>query len=234
MNLNLTKKPKNVRIIEGFPGFGLVAVIASEYLVNHLNCELIGRYYFEELPASVAIHQEHILQPVGIFYNKSNNLIIISSVSGATGVEWKAADVVLEIAKQLSAKEIISLEGVGSQEANSGRVFYYSDNKMNKSKLDKIGLTPMKEGIIMGPTAAILLKDNFPTTCLFAETESNIPDSKAAAKIIEILDKYVGLKVDYKGLLKQAQEFEAKVSGIMDKTKQAQKEIDMKKMSYVG
>lgn len=184
----LTKKPKGVRIIEGFPGFGLVAVIAAEYMVNHLKCEMIGRYHFEELPASIAIHRGHILQPVGIFYNKKNNIVIVSSVTGAAGVEWKAAEIVLDIAKQLNAKEIISLEGVGSESPSSERVFYYSKNEINKKKLEKIGAIDLKEGIIMGPTAAVLLKSKKPTTCLFAEAESNLPDSKAAAKIIETLE----------------------------------------------
>lgn len=230
----LTKKPKGVRIIEGFPGFGLVAVIAAEYMVNHLKCEMIGRYHFEELPASIAIHRGHILQPVGIFYNKKNNIVIVSSVTGAAGVEWKAAEIVLDIAKQLNAKEIISLEGVGSESPSSERVFYYSKNEINKKKLEKIGAIDLKEGIIMGPTAAVLLKSKKPTTCLFAEAESNLPDSKAAAKIIETLDRYLNLKLDYSSLLKQAEEYEQKVSGILESSKRSQKQSDLKKMSYVG
>jgi len=75
MQVKLTKKPKNARLIEGFPGFGLVGVIASEFLVNHLKCERIGRYYFEKLPATVALHNEHVIQPVGIFYNKEKRLV---------------------------------------------------------------------------------------------------------------------------------------------------------------
>ena len=36
MKLILTKKPKKVTIVEGFPGFGLVATIACEFLLDHL------------------------------------------------------------------------------------------------------------------------------------------------------------------------------------------------------
>ena len=47
MKFELKKKPKNPTIIEGFPGFGLVGTIASEFLMSHLDCEQIGRFYFE-------------------------------------------------------------------------------------------------------------------------------------------------------------------------------------------
>ena len=45
----------------------------------------------------------------------------------------------------------------------------------------------------MGITSALMVtaKDNIPLTCLFAEAQTNMPDSKAAAKVIETLDKYL-------------------------------------------
>ena len=237
MKLSLKKKPKNPLIIEGFPGFGLIGTIATEYLIDHLDCELIGRYWFEDLPATIAIHQEKIVNPIGIFYNKENNLVIIHSISGSTGVEWKAADFILNLAKELGAKEIISLEGVGSPTmTGESKVFYYVNKDKLKNKLKNLEVQPLKEGIIMGITSALMVtaKENLPLTCFFAEAHTNLPDSKAAAKVIETLDKYLGLNVDYKPLLKQAEEFEDKLKGLMEKGVAAQKQQDRKTLSYVG
>ena len=36
MELILSKKPKGVTIVEGFPGFGLIGTIATEFLIEHL------------------------------------------------------------------------------------------------------------------------------------------------------------------------------------------------------
>ena len=171
------------------------------------------------------------------FYNKKNNIVIIHSISGSTGIEWKAADFILKIAKDLNAKEIISLEGVGSPTmANESKVFYYVNKEKTKDKLKNIDVQPLKEGIIMGITSALMVtaKDNIPLTCLFAEAQTNMPDSKAAAKVIETLDKYLGLNVDYKPLLKQAEEFENKLKKLMEKGVSAQKQQDRKTLSYVG
>jgi uncharacterized protein len=238
MKLELRKKPKNPIIIEGFPGFGLVGTIASEFLMSHLNCEQIGRFYFEDLPATVAIHDGKIIDPVTVSYNKKYNLVIIHSVSGANGIEWNAADIVLQVCKELNAKELVCLEGVGAagmtEDEEKTEAFYYSSSKESSKKLKSAGIQQLKEGIIMGVTSALLIKANIPITCIFSETHSNLPDSKAAAKIIEVLDKYLGLNIDYKPLLKQAEKFEEKLKSLLEKGVKAQEIKEKKSMSYVG
>jgi uncharacterized protein len=234
MDVKLSKKPKNPIVIEGFPGFGLIGTITTEFLVEHLDCELIGKYWFDNIPATIAIHQERVIQPVGIYYNKKYNLVIIHSIIGTQGTEWDASDMILSVCKQVGAKMLISLEGVGSMQTTTTNIFYYSSDSKIKKKLDDIGVKPLKEGIIMGVTSAVLVKTNLPTTCIFAETHSELPDSKAAASVIETIDKLLGLKVDPKPLLKQAEMFETKLKGLMQKSQEAQALKDKKQLSYVG
>ncbi|MBI4448969.1 proteasome assembly chaperone family protein, partial [Candidatus Woesearchaeota archaeon] len=206
--LLLSKRPKNVTILEGFPGFGLVATITTEYLLDHLKCEKIGSLYFEEMPASVAIHAGKIVEPVSFHYSKGYNLVIVHAITPVMGIEWKAAEVVNNLAKELTAKELICVEGVGSPEKTGERVFYYTNKDAVEKKLKTAGLTNLGEGIIIGVTGALMQKSIIPVTCLFAETHSNLPDSKAAANVIGVLDKYLGLDVDPKPLFKKAEEFE--------------------------
>ena len=61
-----------------------------------------------------------------------------------------------------------------------------------------------------------------------------MPDSKAAAHIVQALDNYLGLDVDVKPLLKQAVLFERKLKGIMQKGQKAQQVSEDKHLSYVG
>jgi uncharacterized protein len=236
MKIKLTKKPMNCKLIEGFPGFGLVGTIASEFLLEHLKFEKIGKIMNENVPATIAIHEGKVVEPLGIFYNKKYNLVLLHAVTASSGLEWKLADVVVDLAKQLKVKEIISLEGVGSSEqSTTSRVFYYTTNDKNKKKFEKSNTELLKEGIIIGVTGAILLRaENIPISCVFAETHSNLPDSKAAAKVIEALDKYLGLKVDYKPLLVQAEKFEGKLRGLLASGNKAQKMSEEKRLSYVG
>ncbi|MBI2139794.1 proteasome assembly chaperone family protein [Candidatus Woesearchaeota archaeon] len=236
MDIILEKKPKNPIVIEGFPGFGLVGTIATEFLIDHLECEQIGRIMLEEMPPMAAIHDGKVVEPLGIFYNKKHNIVMLHAITASSGFEWKLADALIQIAKQLDAREILSIEGVGSTGLKlSPDAFYYTNQNNKLDFLSHIGLKPLKEGIIMGVTGALLLKDKaFPKCAFFADTASNLPDSKAAARIIEALDKYLGLEIDYQPLLKQAEKFEEKLSGILEQSNKMQELSEKKKMSYVG
>lgn len=235
VKLKLKKIPKkNPVIIEGFPGFGLVGTITTEFLLKHLKCQKIGSYYFEEGPATIAIHKGEAVDPIAFFYNSKYNIVIVHSISPAAGKEFQAAEVVLELAKQTGAKEIICVEGVGSQQPEPGRTFYYTTNNQFAKKFKGMKVDNLGEGIIVGVTSAVLLKAPSKTSCIFAETQSSMPDSKAAAGVIKTLDGLLGLKVDPKPLLKQAEEFESKLKGIMSQAKAVQKEKDKKTLSYVG
>ena len=236
MEVKLWKKPKNCTIVEGFPGFGLVGTIASEFLIEHLKTEQIGKILFNDMPAMVAIHENKIVEPLGIFHNQKHNIVILHAITTPTHYEWEMADIIGKLASDLNAEEIISLEGVGSGEESEGsKVFYYSNNDKNAKLFEKAGIESLKEGIIIGVTGAILLRiEKTPVSCLFAETHTNLPDSKASAKIIEALDKYLGMDIDYKPLLEQAEKFEEKLKTILQKSQEAQEISDKKKLSYFG
>ncbi|MEK6875774.1 MAG: PAC2 family protein, partial [Nanoarchaeota archaeon] len=111
MQIKLSKKPKNCILIEGFPGFGLVGTIASEFLLEHLKFEQIGKIMSDDMPATVAIHEGKVVEPLGIFYNKKYKIVLLHAITASSGLEWKLADIVVDLAAKLNAKEVISLEG---------------------------------------------------------------------------------------------------------------------------
>jgi uncharacterized protein len=236
MEIKLFKKPKGVTIVTGFPGFGLVGTIATEFLLDHLDAEQIGKIWMDQLPAMIAVHEGKLVEPLGIFYHKRKNLVIIHGVTAIKGLEWKIADAVMKIALELKATEILCLEGVGSlQKTKEPNVFYFANRKETKRMLKKADCKDLNEGIIMGVTGSILIRaDKMDKACIFAETQSNLPDSNAAAKVVQVLDKYLGLKVDYKPLIQQAAKFEEKLKGIMQKGNDAEKMQQMKNLSYMG
>ena len=230
----LSKKPKNVIIIEGFPGLGLVGTITTEFLTEHLKTEKIGTVMIDDVPAIVAVHGSKIVEPITIHYNKEYNIVIVHAISLGKGLGWDIAEIIQDLATQLNAKEIISIEGVGSMKPTAdAQVYYYTTNKKANFKNTA---QPLKEGIIVGVTGALMARREnlkMPITALFAETISNLPDSKSSAAIIKVLDSYLGLDVDPKPLLKQAQEFEEKLKGIMANAKKTTNEFQ-KQPSYFG
>ncbi len=237
MKLVLKEKPKSPIIIEGFPGFGLVGTIATQFLIKHLNTKQIGYISAEGQVPITAVHDGKIIPPLSIFYDKKYNLVILHALTGVNGFEWEISDILDELCKELKCKEIISIEGIAAVSAEKTNVYFYSTEEGKKSKLSNLKLEPLKEGIVMGVSGALLLKQSLPLSCIFVESHVNIADSMAAAKIIEVLDRYLSLNVDFKPLLKTAQEFESKLKTIIMKNKELgemQKGSEKQQLGYIG
>jgi len=234
MRVELEKRPKNPIIIEGFPGFGFVSTITTEFLINHLKATQIGKIIMEEIPPVIAVQKGEIIEPIGIFYDKKYNLVILNAVASVNGYEWQIAKLVVDLAKALKAKEIVCVEGIGgpSEESNA---YYLTNMEKNVAYIKKkTNLERLKDGIIMGVTGALALHKSILTTSFFIETHTNLPDSRAAANAIGVLDKYLGLKLDPKPLIEQAERFETKIKDLLEKSKSATEMKQNKELSYLG
>lgn len=237
MEIKLNKKiDKDSIIIEGFPGIGLIGTITTEFLIEHLNAEFIGHFEYDDFPATAAIHKGELIHPMGVFYDKKNNLVILHTILNSIGLEWKISEAIIKLYDKIKAKQIISIEGVSSANPLKNiNMYYFSSNKKHSEKLKKMKLKPLVESIIVGVTSALLLKaEKQEITCIFAQTTSNLPDSKGAAKVIEVLDKFIDLNVDIKPLIKQAKLFETKLKSLLASAKPRTIKPDSQQMSYVG
>lgn len=243
MEIILDQKPKGPVVISGFPGIGMVGAIAAEFLTQHLDTKHIGRFFLDKSPAMVAIHEGKLIEPFGIYYSRKYNIIVVHSIVAVPGSEWQVAAALLEICKQVGAKELINIEGVGSSAAADGaapatvesKTYYYTTSPAKEKVLNKQKVALLTEGIIMGPTSAVLMKaGSLPVTCFFAETHTDMPDSNAAAQVIRALDGYLKLNVDYKPLLELATKFEQKLKILAAQSQKAEELRDKKAMSYVG
>lgn len=229
MKVVLSKRPEGVTIIEGFPGFGLVGPIVTEFLVDHLKPTLIGEFVYDELPATVAVHQGKLVRPMAVYYSPKYKLVILHTILNAKGFEWQIAEQIDVLAKQLKAKEVLSVEGVAIPPTEKGETLYCFGNE----KFEKLGAQTMQESIILGVTGALLLR-SANVSCIFAGTHSAVPDSMAASRVITFLDKYLGLQVDPQPLVAQAQLFEAKLKDLMSQQAKVVKQAEEKQLNYLG
>ena len=236
LKLELTQKiTTKPTLIEGFPGFGFVSTIATEFLIKHLNAKMIGRITSDKIQPIAAIHKGQVIHPIGIYYDKKNNLMIIQAVTPVDWLEWEIAETVEELCKQVKVKEVIGLEGVNSQVVNKEpNVFCFSKEKTCLSRLEKLKIMPLEEGIIIGVTGALLMKSSSPLSCFFVEAHSQMPDNKAAAKLVESVDKYLKLQLDTEPLLDRAKEMEVKLKDLMGKVSDTKTAKDQRHLDYMG
>ena len=237
MQIELENIPKNPTIIGGFPGIGLVGTIATGFLIEHLNAKSIGRISSKKIQPVIAIHQGKIVEPLEIYYDKKTNIIIINALSNIKDVEWDLSEAIVQLAKKVDAKEIINLEGIASNNTLTvPQTYYFTSNLKRTKQLEKLEvIKQLKEGVAIGVTAALMLNlKKVPYTSLFVETHSNLPDSRAAAKLIETLDQILGLSVDYKPLIKKAEEFEKKLKSLLQQSKTVLNKKQQKELDYFG
>jgi len=232
MDINLTEKPKGATIIQGFPGFGMVGSVATEYLLDYLSVRPIGTINVKEIPPMVAIHKGILIPPIGVYYNEKYHLVILNFLTKGDNSEWQFTDIIKEIATQIEAKEIISLEGVAGQ-IDEQKVFAFSNTAEKITQLKEKGFDILEDSVIMGVSAALMLK-KVEITAFFALTLSTLPDSNAAAELIKSLDKYLNLEIDYNPLYEQAKMFESKIKEIMSKSKVASFEKEKSMLNYLG
>ena len=236
MEFKLNKKIINPIIIQGFPGFGLVGSVATEYLIEFLKAEYVGRFCSEKLPPVAAVHNNSIVMPLGIYYSKKYNLLIVHGVSGVQGLEWEIAKTIIDLSVKTKAKEIIALESVGSQDSKSNTMYYFSNVKTSIKKFESLKLSNLKEGVIMGVTGTLMVESrmnpNF--SAIFAETHTQLPDSMAASKVLEVLNNYLKLKMNLSKLKQAAQKFEDKLKGLISAQAQTFEQSDEKHLSYMG
>ncbi|HDP73859.1 MAG TPA: proteasome assembly chaperone family protein [Candidatus Woesearchaeota archaeon] len=225
---------KGATIIEGFPGFGLVATIATEYLVQNLKFERIGMIVNDKLMPVVAIQDEKLFRPFPVMYNSEKNMVVIYGLNLSKGLEWEICDDILNFAGKIKAKRLICLEGLFNPQAEESNVLYYTNDAEMKEKLKHLQV--MKNGIILGVTSAVLIKNKkHNVTCLFGETHSNIPDSIASAKVIDVLNKTLSLNIDIKPLFKQAKDFESKLKEVITKSNEVSRQKELKDdLSYIN
>lgn len=235
MKIELKEKPKKPIIIEGFPGLGLVGTIATEFLIEHLKAKPIGNVWSKDLPPIIAVHEGKPVQPIGVFYDEKNNIVILHAVSGVAGLEWDIADEIVKLSKDLEAKELISLESIGTaEEKQESKTFFYTTDEKKDTTFKEANAEKLTEGIVIGVTGALLLKTDTPFTSIFAETHSTLPDSKAAASIIAILNHYLQLNIDVQPLLESAEKFEQKIKNILTQSKAASDQAKEKGLHYIG
>jgi uncharacterized protein len=222
----------NSILIEAFPTVGLVSSIAGHFLIEQLKLEEIGtissRYF---IPAAV-IHNGIPSPPVRIYASKKicepaescdQICVIISEFMPAVNIIKPVAEKILSWAQEKKCSYIVNFEGTHSIDPKNLKTYGIGTTKKMKDILKKYNIEETKEGMITGITGVLLFEGarlKRDVICLLAEAHTSYPDSRAAALLVETLDKMLPeIEIDTQPLYKQAEDIEQKIRAFI---KQAQ------------
>jgi uncharacterized protein len=216
-------------LIDGFPSVGLVSSIVANYLVEMLGMEQIGIMDSPRFPTVALVKDGVPLNPVRIYAGDSRGgpvVIFISEFQPQAGMIKGIAEAVLDWARDKGCSLLICPEGliVDRDEASKGEVHVYgigSTPKAHQMLVDH-SVRIFEEGVITG-VAGVLLnegrKRGFDVISLLSEAHPDYPDARAAARVIEIVDRILlKMDLDTGPLYEEAGRIEEQLKSIHRKT----------------
>ncbi len=215
---------KNHVLIEGFPGIGLVGTIAAGYIAEKRKMKPVGFIYSEKFPPMTSIHNGIAYYPARIYKDpKSDFLAVFSEFVIPGDVVFELSKAILSFAKKKGIREIVSLAGMTSGKPSKEKKVYGIASQEGLVKyLASKGIEIVKEGVTTGVSGVLLAEcraENFPAFTLLAESELNYPDPRASVLLVKKLEEVIGLKVDVKELIKEAEMIETKMRKLMNQMK---------------
>ncbi len=212
-----TPKLHDPVLIEGLPGIGFVANIATLHLIRELNATKFAEIRsssFQDI--AIVTENGNMRTPINELYyvrrpNSRNDLIIWFGNTQAltTQGQYELCGRILDLAQQLGCRYVITLGGFRITESKPAPQIYCAASDVETLK-DALGLgTKIMVGQIFGVagiTIGLARLRNLKAFSLLVETLGTSPDANAARHTLAALDKFLDLTVDLGGLESVAEE----------------------------
>jgi uncharacterized protein (TIGR00162 family) len=218
--VHLTEKPElnNPILIEGLPGIGFVANIATLHLINELKTPKFGQIHsssFQDL-AITADNGKPRYPTNELYYHKArdteeHDLIILYGNTQAltTTGQYELCGKILETAQNLNTKLIITLGGLRRDEkiTQPPKLYCAASNPETLKQAQDLG-AQIIEGQIYGIAGLLIGLSplyNINAFCLLSETPGYYADAAAAREVLQATNKILHLKADMTRLDKAAE-----------------------------
>jgi len=238
---------RNSAVIDGFPSVGLVSTITANYLIGILQMEQIGILDSIHFPTVSVVRNSEPLNPVRIYAkekvkeDEKQVVVFISEFQPPPNLIKMIAGSILDWMVEQGCNLLISPEGLVIDRGESSQENPEEDDKEPeeleaygigstenaRNLLNKHDIQQFQEGVISG-VAGVLLNEGkrrgFDVISLLAEARPNYPDARAAARVIEAIDKILLNKnIDVKPLYREAEGIEARIMNMQQQAKSPSK-----------
>lgn len=211
----------NPVVIASFPGLGLVGTIATAHFIMELNLERVGVIESTHLPPVASLFEGVVLPPIRIYQSQELNMVLIhSDVPILPQASYEMSKKIVEWSREINAQKIYSLAGVATFE-DQKRVFGAATQKELLEEI-KDHVEIFRTGTISGIAGSILnecVAKKFPGLALLGETAGFNPDPRAAASLIDAINKIMGWSINVEKLIKEAEIIEAQMQKLAEQAR---------------
>jgi len=208
--------------VEGFPGIGLVGVIACNHMVQELKMREIGFILSHLLPPVALIQEAVYTPPIRIYEDSERNLmVVISDVPIPLAITNELGKAIVDVCEKVSAREVVTIAGLATGE-EARRVFMsFSSPELKSKRLE--GVEEFYIGTISGIAGSTLMECHargIPAISLLGETPTLNPDPKASAEVIKVMNAMYGWNISVDKLLEEAEKIEMQMQKLAEQVKE--------------
>jgi len=208
----ISKDVKNAVVLEGSPELGLIGNIIGWLLVEELNMEEIGYIDSKYFPPLAVLYKGKAIHPFRV-YATEGIVMFLSDFIVPPEVTYDMTNAIVDWMDRNNSKEIITFNSIVVREKTTG-IAGAANSDESLERLGKLEIPILPFGNISGLSGTLLtrsMQKGIPGSCLFAEVLSPYPDPRAAATVIDALNKILGTNVNAEPLIKEAEDIEARL-----------------------
>lgn len=210
-------------ILEGSPELGLIGNILGWLLVEQLDMKLIGFVDSKYFPPLAVLYNGITMHPFRI-YSTDGIVLFLSDFIIPPAVTYDMANAIVDWAEKNNSKEILTFNSVVVRE-KTGQIAGAGNSEDVIKSLSDIDIPIMPFGNLNGLSGTLMIRSKIkgiPASCLFAEVLNQYPDPRAAANMVQTLNKKLNINVDPDPLLKEAEEIESRLKELANTVQEGQ------------
>lgn len=211
---------ENAVVLEGSPELGLIGNIVGWLLVEELKMKEIGYIESKYFPPLAVLYKGVAIHPFRI-YSADELVLFLSDFVVPSHVTYDMTNIIVEWMERNHSTEIITLNSIAVREKTNG-VAGAANTEDGLKRLGELEIPVLPFGNINGISGTLLTRShtgNIPGTCLFAEVLNQYPDPRAAASVVDVLNRILDIKLDADPLLKEAEEIESRLKELAQAVK---------------
>ncbi len=203
-------------VIDGFPSVGLVSSIVANYLIDTLQMDQIGIVESPAFPTVSLVRNGDPQHPVRIYAGRppadragrgaDKIVAFVSEFHPAPTIIHPLATAIIDWVQEQRCSLLVSPEGLvveaagpphggragGAARLTDVKVYGVASTRKARELYIEPNMIPFAEGVITG-IAGVLLNEGrrrgFDVLTFLAEAQSDYPDARAAAKVIETINR---------------------------------------------
>jgi uncharacterized protein len=217
-------------VIEGFPSVGLVTTIAATYLISSLKLDQIAAMDSAWFPPVSMIYAEKPKFPARIYASAQHRIAVcLSEFTPTIYLDRFIARSILSWAREQKCSLVISPCGVPMLEEHAAKrpdkllIHGVGTTDLTRQKIKEANIHLLEFGAVPGISGALLNEgrwNNSDVIALLVEAYRDIPDARAAAAVVEAMNRLLPqIELDVSPLYSEAERIESRLKTIRKQAK---------------